>query len=155
MPLDFSVGGSVSEVITTGLPIGDYWATWEDGTEMPIAIERKSLIDLAGTLTSGYSRFKREIMRAVENKIKLVLIVEGSISEVLTGSKYSEVEGKSILKTMFTLWLKYDVVPVFVNDREEMKRFILETFESCGRNFKPGASAKNASAKAAFKVKTA
>lgn len=137
LPLDFTVGGSISEVTVTHLPIADYWASWEDGTEMPVIFERKTVADLFGTLTNGMERFKREIAKANENNIKLILIVEGSICDVLAGADYSSTAGKSILKTMFTLWLKYDVVPVFCNNRSEMKRFILETFESCGKNYKP------------------
>ena len=137
LPLDFTVGGSISEVTVTHLPIADYWASWEDGTEMPVIFERKTVADLFGTLTNGMERFKREIAKANENNIKLILIVEGSICDVLAATDYSSTAGKSILKTMFTLWLKYDVLPVFTNNRSEMKRFMTETWESCGRNFKP------------------
>ena len=136
-PLDFTVGGSVSRIDVTGLPFGDYWAAYETGQEMPVCFERKGISDLFGTLSGGMERFKRELERARDNNFKIILIVEGTLSEVIAGAKYSTVEGKSILKTMFTLWVKYDVVPVFCPNRSEMKRFILETFEAIGRNFKP------------------
>jgi ERCC4-type nuclease len=143
-PITFDVTGSISRVDITGLPFGDYWAEWEPGTEkagynceMPVAFERKSISDLFGTLTGGYERFKRELQRAKENNFKLILIVEGTMSEVLAGTKYSEVKGESIMKTMFTLWMKYDLVPVFCPNRSEMRRYMIETFEAIGRNYKP------------------
>ena len=136
-PLNFTVGGSVSRVDISGVPFGDYWCSYESGEEMPICFERKSISDLFGTLTSGHERFRRELQKAKDNGFKIILIVEGSISDVLAGASHSTVEGKTILKTMFTMWLKYDLVPVFCNNRAEMKRFILETFEGVGRNYKP------------------
>lgn len=41
-------------------------------------IERKSLSDLYGTLTSGNNRFKYELFRAAYHSIKLEVYVEGS-----------------------------------------------------------------------------
>jgi len=143
-PLPIIKENMISGVVIDGLPFADYWCEWEPGSEkagynceMPICFERKSIPDLFGTLTSGYSRFKREIERATENGFKIVLIIEGSLSEVLAGSKHSTVKGESIVKTLFTLWVKYDVFPVFCSNRSEMKRYIIETFEAVGRNFKP------------------
>ncbi len=136
-PINFEVSGSVSTVTTEGLPFGDYWATYENGEEMPIVFERKGMADLFGTLTSGMERFKKELQRCKENNFKMILIVEGTLSEVLVGTLHSTVEGKTILKTMFTLWVKYDLTPVFCPNRSEMKRFMIETWEAVGRNFKP------------------
>lgn len=136
-PLDFEVGGSVSRVVVDGLPFGDYWCAYENGKEMPICFERKTISDAVGTLTNGMERFKKELQRAKENNFKMVFIVEGTLSEMLVGSPHSQVEGKTIVKTMFTLWVKYDLTPVFCPNRSEMKRFMLETWEAVGRNFKP------------------
>lgn len=142
--ITFTTSETVSAVIREGLPFGDYLAEWEPGSEkagfnceMPVVFERKGLQDLFGTLTSGMERFKQELERAKENGFKVILIIEGTLSEVLAGTKYSKVQGKTIIKTMFTLWMKYDVVPVFCPNRSEMRRFMLETFEAIGRNFKP------------------
>lgn len=41
-------------------------------------IERKSLMDLYGTLTSGNQRFKAELFRAAYHRIEIVVFVEGS-----------------------------------------------------------------------------
>ena len=141
-PLDFKVGGMISEVINTKLPYGDYFGGWEDKAGnfvdfFPVCFERKSLGDLFGTLGKGMERFKREIARAKEDKFQLIIIVEGCLEEVRQGHKYSKMEGESILKTLFTLWVKHDVIHIFCNDRRDMKRTIIEMFSAVGRNFKP------------------
>lgn len=137
VPLDFTVGGSVSRVETRGVPFGDYWCEFEGGQEMPICWERKSIPDLFGTLTSGMERFKREIARANENNFKMIIAIEGTLSEVLVGAPHSSVEGKTIVKTLNTLWVKYDVPHLYFPNRSEMKRQMIETWEAVGRAFKP------------------
>jgi ERCC4-type nuclease len=44
-------------------------------------IERKSLSDLYGTLTSGNQRFKRELFRAAYHRISIVVYVEGTLAD--------------------------------------------------------------------------
>ena len=124
-------------MIVEGLPIADYWCRYENGKEMPIIFERKTIPDLFSTLTSGFDRFKRELGRATENNLKIVLAIEGTLSEVLVGAPHSQVKGESIVKTIHTLWVKYDLVPQFWPNRAEMKRGMIETWEAVGRNFKP------------------
>ena len=140
--LEFKAEGSISEVIRTKLPYGDYFGGWEDKNGnfvdfFPVAFERKSMGDLFGTLTSGMERFKREIARAKEDGFQLIIIVEGCFEEVRQGWKYSRAEGESILKTLFTLWVKHDVPHILCNDRTDMIRTITEMFSAVGRNFKP------------------
>lgn len=142
LPLEFEVDGVVTEVIRTKLPYGDYAAGWEDKNGkhiefMPIFFERKSLGDLYGTLGKGMERFRKELQRANEDGIKLILIVEACLTEVLHGYEHSKMEGDSIIKTMMTLWVKHDVPHILCNDRNDMKRTILEMFSAIGRNFKP------------------
>ena len=142
LPLEFSVDGVITEVIRTKLPYGDYAGAWEDKDGkhiefMPIFFERKSLGDLYGTLGKGMERFRRELQRAKEDKVQLIIIVEACLSEVRNGYEHSKMEGDSILKTLFTLWVKHDVPHILCNDRKDMKRTILEMFSAIGRNFKP------------------
>lgn len=134
-PLDIRPGGTISEVRVEALPFGDYGAEWETGKQMPVVIERKSIPDLWGTMTTGYDRFKREMERAREAKFKMVLVIEGSLMDVYDGFERSAFKGDSMVKKLFTMWVKYDLVPVFCTDRREMKRFVIETFEAVGRNF--------------------
>lgn len=132
-PLDFSFETSTFNVVTEGMPVGDYWASLPDGQEIPLVFERKTLQDLFGTLTTGMKRFKRELERAKEHGVQMVLIIEGSMRDVAKGVPYSTVDGSQILKTVFSLWVRHDLIPVFCNDRMEMARFITETFCAVAR----------------------
>lgn len=62
------------KTITTKLEYGDYAAVGSP----EIAIERKSISDLAGTLSAGYDRFRRELERAGKDKGYLVILVESA-----------------------------------------------------------------------------
>lgn len=138
-PLPFKVGGNISEVITKHLPFGDYWAELESGHEIPIQFERKSVADLYGTLSDSVQleRHKKKLEKAKTMDCKLYLIIEGSLSEVLEGTSHSQVEPDSLVKRIFTFKVKYGFEPIFCSDRAEMVRYITETFEAFGRNFKP------------------
>lgn len=135
-PLEFKNYSHSFSTVRDTLYVGDYGCLWEDGVEMPVVVERKSIADLFGTLTSGMERFKRELNRAKEGGTKIVLAVEGTMTEVLVGIPHSRVKGESILKTVFSLWVKYDLMPVFCANRSEMERYITETFTAISRNFK-------------------
>jgi len=140
--LDFKIGDGISKVVDTKLPYGDYAAAWEDKAGnhisfMPIFWDRKALGDLFGTLTSGVERFKREIQRALEDKVSLKIIIEGCRREVEMGYEHSTVSGKTILKTLDTLHVKYGIEHVFCNDRSDMVKTIVSKFQAIGRNFKP------------------
>lgn len=131
----------VKEVKKKSLVVGDYTAVLDDGYQVSVHFERKTIPDLFGSLSREYPRFKKEIIRAKENNITLVLIIEGSLLKVLAGFKRSEVSGVSILKTIFSIWVRYGVVPIFCKDRTEMANFIVHYFwaeerrkkENCGQ----------------------
>lgn len=135
-PLEFEVSGSVSECKIVSLPFADYWCEYETGETMPICFERKALGDLFGTLSGGMERFKRELDRAKEAKFKLIIAIEGTLSEVLVGAPHSSVKGEQIVKTLNTLWVKYDVPHIYFPNRSEMKYQMIALWEAIGRNFK-------------------
>lgn len=123
--------------MVSGVPFADYWCSYESGDNMPIVFERKSISDLFGTLTSGMERFKRELDKAHTAKFKLIIAIEGTLSEVLVGAPHSSVKGETIVKTLNTLWVKYDVPHIYFPNRSEMKRQMIETWEAVGRAYKP------------------
>ena len=125
---------TVSCTESIGLKVGDYACEFTDSTRSDTYFERKSLGDLFGTLGKGYPRFRKELERAEKLNYRLILIVEGTITKVLKGHKYSKMKGHSILMKMFTLWRRYNLLPVFCKDRDEMTRFIVEYYNSEGRN---------------------
>jgi len=116
------------------LGYGDYMMKFSDGHFSNTAFERKSIADIFGTLTSGYERFKQEIQRARDDNSKLIIIVEGNLTKVFSGIRHSRVQGISIVKTLFTLWVKYGVIPVFVKNRREASVFIVQYYLAEWRN---------------------
>lgn len=133
LPLNFPFQ-EVEEIRRTKLEVGDYSAIFGE-YQVPVCFERKSIGDVFGTLTSGYERFKEEILRAKANNITLILIIEGSMSKVLGGFKHSGVKGISIIKTIFTLWIRYEIHPIFCKDRDEMAAYIFHYFYAMKRNY--------------------
>lgn len=85
-PWAWDAGDATTEV--NGLIAGDYALACDcervrgrDGLAVRFAIERKSLEDFLGTVSSGWDRFQRELAR-MENFPARVVIVEGDFKEV-------------------------------------------------------------------------
>jgi len=133
LPLEFN-DGVFEEIEIRGMPVGDYWLEI-DGKEVPLCFERKSLGDLFSTMTSGYARFKKELARAKEAGLTVILVIEGSMREVAVGYEYSRFSGDSMLKKLAMLRVRYDLEYHFFNDRREMSRFIEEIFSAVQRNW--------------------
>ena len=113
-----------------GLKIGDYSIK---GYEDKIAIERKSLGDLFGTLGKGNKRFKKELERARKLEY-FAIIIDGTFRQVrdkdFEGSYHSKIKGFVILKILFTLIVKYKIHDFFGGDRKQSKSIIKELFEA-------------------------
>lgn len=112
---------------------GDYGVRFKNGYVPPLFFERKSISDLYGTMGKGYPRFKKELSRAKENDLRLILIIEGTLTKIFKGYKHSTIKGISLIRKLFTLWIKYDLLPVFCRDRAEMSNFICEYYGAIGR----------------------
>lgn len=133
--LDFRPG-VFDEIIRSTLSVGDYGAEINDA-RAPLAFERKGLGDLFSTLgSSEYDRFKREMQRAKDSGIKLVLLIEGTMREVADGYERSTFDGDSMLKKLATLYVKYDLEYHFCCDRRVMARRIEDTFQAVERLWK-------------------
>ena len=131
-PLEFA-DDLITEVMIVPLKVADYGCEFKNGYVPPVYFERKSLTDLFSTLGTGYDRFKRELDRAKEESYKIILIVEGTIYDILMGTEYSDRKGLTVLRQIFTLWIKYDLMPVFCKDRLEMSMFITHYYSAIGR----------------------
>ena len=125
----------MTEIRREMLPVGDYMVAFSDGTRPPISFERKSLADLAGTLTKGYDRFKAELLRAKEANLTLMVIVEESLTEVRKGAPYSQESGDSLLQRCFTLMVRHRLPIIFCQDRREAAQWILEYTKAIGRAY--------------------
>jgi len=122
----------LDNVIVQKLDYGDYQVKFKDSYVPKIAFERKSISDLFGTLGKGYKRFKREIIRSQEDKALLIIIIEGTLSDVSSGHKYSQRDGKSLAKQLFTMMIRHHVPFVCCSTRKEMSKYIVSFFEALG-----------------------
>ena len=141
-PLEFK-DGVFDEMVIRGVPVGDYWCEI-DGVEIPLCFERKGLGDLFGTMTKGHKRFKHMLERAKEAELKVVLLIEESMSVVHEGYSYkvggktvkSKFSGDAMLAKLATVYVKYDLEYHFFSNRREMARYIEDQFQAVERNFK-------------------
>ncbi|QDP57870.1 MAG: putative ERCC4 domain-containing protein [Prokaryotic dsDNA virus sp.] len=117
-------------LIVKKLDVGDYSI---EGYENKIAIERKSLSDLFGTLGGGHKRFKKELERA-ESYEYFAIVIEGNYRSIrdkkFEGSFYCKMKGYVIIKILFTLHMKYKINFFMVNDRNEAKSVIKSLFNT-------------------------
>jgi|ETNvirnome_2_300_1030623.scaffolds.fasta_scaffold00052_43 ERCC4-type nuclease len=117
-------------VVVKKLDVGDYSI---EGFEDKIAIERKSLGDLFGTLGGGHKRFKKELERS-KSYDYFAIVIEGSytncINKDFPNSYFSKMRGYVITSILFTLHVKYDINIFFANNRIESKKIIKELFKS-------------------------
>lgn len=112
------------ETIRQGLKTGDYSVL---GHESEICFERKSVQDLVGTLTSGHTRFLREMERMRDFKAKYILIEHSP--EVLYaycakhgwGHKFN-----TIIQSLLAYACHYQVRVRFCKDREDMANYIVK-----------------------------
>ncbi len=132
--LDFKGIEGVEKVEMGTLSFGDYTAVVND-KPCPIVFERKGISDLFGTMTQGYQRFKAEMARAKESNMKLILIIEGTYTDVWNGIPHSQFDGDSMLKKLATLYVKYDLEYIFCESRRVMARRIVDTYSAIERNY--------------------
>jgi len=84
-------------VVVDGLTTGDYSVR---GLEDDFAVERKTLPDLFGSLTSGRERFMRELQRMQAFPFRRLLVI-GSESEISMGSSRAKgINPKAILHSL-------------------------------------------------------
>lgn len=111
-PLDFPG----LKIINKKLDFGDY-----SSPDCNFSIERKSLDDFVGTMSSGFERFKKEIERSTY----LVVLVEASLKEVIDfkppyNRKFQKAKGSFVCNRMRSLSENYENVQfLFAKDREE------------------------------------
>ncbi len=134
-PLVFIPNGIITETHIVTLPIGDYMGEFTDGTRPPIVFERKSLPDLFSTMGRGYKRFKSRILEAQAQQLTFLLLIEGTMADVYAGVPRSSLSGSSVMQKLFTLWVRYNVFPVFCASRSQMVAYIRESLYAIGRNY--------------------
>ena len=100
-------------VETGTLNTGDYSLS---GLQDKIGLERKSLSDLTGTLTSGRERFQRECERG-RGLDYFGLIIEASMADVRNHAYRSQMTPQSLLQTLAAYSVRYDLHVHWCGDR--------------------------------------
>ena len=104
---------------------GDYGAltqTKNGEHKSPLFFERKSLPDLFGTLTNQerHQRLRQRCLEAKEVGATLILAIEGTDRQVMAGIPRSQVDGKTVMRIIDTMWKRYNLIPMFCQDRRAM-----------------------------------
>ncbi len=118
----------VESVERIKLDCGDIGCKYHEDIIPPIIFERKNHGDLFRTLTSGYERFRREILRAKKQNIQLIIVIEKPFSTIVRGFKHSSVSGLSIARKLWTLRWKYGIEHIYFKNRDELSSYIVEYF---------------------------
>lgn len=112
-----------SQCARTALKVGDYTTV---SLLNKFHIERKSLVDLYGTITKGHYRFKREIIRARFSDIELVVVVEGTKKDFkdknFYGGEDRNIEGSTLIKIVETIERRHKVKFHWCKSRVAAKR---------------------------------
>lgn len=117
---------------TKGMKYGDYRIAGSH-----IRIERKSVADMWGTLSGGFERFNREIIRAKKDGAYLVILVEGPFDELEKFPLQAQVRNKIkigieyINHNIRDLLQKHQNIQIlFTKNREEASRIIQKIFSA-------------------------
>ena len=101
-PLQFQTFQTESTTLTTG----DYSVK---GLEDVLTIERKSVPDLIGSLTSGRERFNRELQRMMAMKSRTLLVIgenTNPLQTIVTGDYRSQTKPQSIMASLTSIEAK-------------------------------------------------
>lgn len=112
----FVLRSSTAEVIPTErttLKTGDYSL---EGYADRVAVERKSLDDLAQCLGRERDRFERELARAAELE-SFAVVVEGSFEDLMRGRYRSRLNPHAACQSVMAFSAKYGTPFFFAGDR--------------------------------------
>lgn len=101
---------------TATLPVGDYglpgFSNWDNPQ---FVIERKSLGDLVGSLTSGRKRFLREVEKLRQFRFAAI-VIEASRGDVESGNFRSKATPASIMASLTAIQVRCGIHVVWAGD---------------------------------------
>ena len=124
------------EVVREKLDVGDYMFSHDGKISVDV---KESLLEVISNLTKEHERFKKELIRANENDIKLYILVEEPLKSVFSVQywkspkyKYGKLKGQPItnmnplrlMKMMLTIQTKYNCEFVFCKKSETGRKII-------------------------------
>ena len=116
-PFAFSAPGV--STIRRALPTGDYSVL---GLEERVAVERKTLDDLVGSLIRARERFLREVRRLEAFEARCI-VVEGAWSDVAERRYTGGVHPRAIFGAVLSLIVDHGVPVYFLSNRQIACRF--------------------------------
>lgn len=116
LPLEFKGVATIRR----GLKTGDYSI---EGYETRVAIERKSLSDLLGSITTNRERFNACMERLVLFESKAIL-VEATPSELERGHWIPKVSPNSVIGTLFK-WKMRGIPVIYAANHEKASHYAL------------------------------
>lgn len=103
-----------------GIPTGDYSVV---GYTSLIAVERKSLQDLLGSVGRGRDRFRDEFMRLAEIRYRAV-VIEGTQTALYKLPKWGRVTAGHARGTMMSWGMEYNVQVHWAESRAMAKLYV-------------------------------
>lgn len=88
-----------------------------------VAIERKSVADLMGSLGVGRERFEKEMARLAKIRWRF-LVIEGEMREIAAGTRFSTLTPKQIMSPLLSWQTKYGLHVVPTVDRAWAARIV-------------------------------
>lgn len=99
-----------------------------------IIIEKKSnLEEISGNLTTSRDRLEKEFSLAP--KTKVLLIENGSFSDIVDGNYNTKYNKKSFIASLFTFWFRYNIPIFFMPNKEYSGLFMLMYFQYYLKNY--------------------
>jgi len=101
-------------VKVAGLKTGDYSI---EGMESMVAVERKSMPDLLGSISTGRQRFENELERALDIK-SFMVVIEEPFRNLGCNEYQSRMNRGAAIQTIFSWMSKYRCTWWFAESRE-------------------------------------
>ena len=112
------------------LIVGDYTT---EALENKMHVERKSPMDLYGSIVQDHERFRKMLIKALDKNIEVVIFVECTrevfVTKTFEGGHLLRAKGEVIGKIMNTIEERYKSKVVWCNDRNHMKTFMRQYFK--------------------------
>jgi len=141
IPLEFS---SAVNVERGTLQASDYSVK---GLEDLIGLERKTLPDLLGTITTGRERFIKEL-RALRRFRFAALLIECNWESILNKEYLAQVHPNAVIGSLLSFSIKYGVVPILASDHriagELAERLLLNFVRIIEADYKRATAARAA-----------
>ena len=111
-------------IVRRGLPTGDYSLA---GFEDQIAVERKSLGDLVGTLITDWIRFRKELYR-MAGMDSAVIIAECNLSDIQDKLYDSDANPEAVIARCAGCYVDHGIPVVFCGDALRAGRYVERFF---------------------------